>query len=129
MGVFDDYEPVPDLSCPVCGETLTGWQGKDAESILFVWRQYQSAPVAWRVDPDLRVPGVKENARLPPAFGIYTSDSKGHEVFADCAASDGVWTTTRVVAVTHGRMSRKGQFFRRLLWGSAPWLTKVTSDR
>jgi hypothetical protein len=36
MGMFDWYKPEPLLDCPVCGKTLSEWQGKDADCLLFV---------------------------------------------------------------------------------------------
>lgn len=127
--MFDWYEPVPALACPVCQSPLTEWQGKDAANLLYVWRQDQAAPVDWRVDDEVQIPGASAAARLPATFSIAAWDDAGHEVVAEGSAPDGIWTTTQVLAVLDARASRKGARFTRLLWGSAPWLTKVARDR
>lgn len=129
MGMFDWYEPIPVLACPVCGATLGGWQGSDADSALFVWRQGLSTPVEWRVDEELRIAAALAAAQLPPSFSIVTYDSEGHGIVAVGAAPDGRWSTTTLQAVTMGHTGRKGRHFTRLLWGEAPWLTKAARDR
>lgn len=127
--MFDWYEPVPSLACPVCQSLLTEWQGKDAANVLYVWRQNEASPVDWRVDDEVQMPDARAAARLPATFSIAAWDDAGHETVAEGSARDGIWTTTRVLAVLDARVSRKGAHFTRVLWGSAPWLTKVARDR
>ena len=50
MGMFDWYKPVPLLNCPVCGKTLSEWQGKDADCLLFVWQQGLANPIEHKGD-------------------------------------------------------------------------------
>jgi hypothetical protein len=129
VGIIDYYEPVPALSCPVCGEALSKWQGRYGEPLWFVWRQGRRAPVDWVVDEEVQAPGTREAARLPPAFEIGSWDEAGHTVIAAGEAPDGIWTTTTIVRVLLQRRSRKGQLFTRLLWGIAPLLPKAARDR
>jgi hypothetical protein len=129
MGLFDYYEPVPELTCPVCAQPLDGWQGKSADNLLFVWRQNESAPIDWRADPAVQDPEMMRSARLPSEFGLTAFDASDHAVVATGAAPDGVWLTTTIDAVLQQRVSRKGADFTRVLWGSAPWLSRARRDR
>jgi hypothetical protein len=127
--MFDWYEPVPQLDCPVCGASLDDWQGSDADNVMFVWRQGIASPVDWRIDPDLQTPAGRDQARLPMTFSLGTDDLAGHRIVAEGSAPGGTWSSTRLLAVLESHNSRKGARFTRVLWGDAPWLTKATRDR
>ncbi|NUP05747.1 MAG: hypothetical protein HOW73_06770 [Polyangiaceae bacterium] len=74
MGMFDHYEPHPPLACPNCGTVLAGFQGKDGENALVVWRQGAAAPTDHPVDAEWRLaPEVLERLRLPERFEFYTT--------------------------------------------------------
>jgi hypothetical protein len=130
MGLIDRYEPIPALSCPVCGKALTEWQGREEDALMFVWRQGCGSPVEWRVDDDMK---AQKEGLVPPAlpavFGLTAWDEAGHTVMAEGTAEDGVWTTTRLLAVVEFRVTGKGAPLHNVLWGSAPWLTKRDRDR
>ena len=98
MGMFDWYEPTPDLTCPHCGATLKEWQGKDGPCALFVWRQGERHPVDQRVDEEVRLPPDKMGRfELPPWFIIYSfCCNQDFPVEAICEGTRGAWTTTRL---------------------------------
>jgi hypothetical protein len=129
VGMFDWYEPIPAPACPVCGDVPAEWQGKNADCLLFVWRQGVAEPVEWRVAEESRTDGTQNDARLPASFSINARDSTGHSLLAHAEAPQGIWTATRIVAVVQSGRSREGRPFARVLWGEAPWLTKRDRDR
>lgn len=96
MGMFDYYEPEPPLSCPKCGNMLTGWQGKDGPSALFVWRQGHRHPVGQRAGEN-NVSDVT-GFNLPARVSIYTYCC-GNDLSVDAIGDvfDGVWIHTRLV--------------------------------
>lgn len=98
MGMFDHYEPVPGLTCPACGAPLDGWQGKDGDCALFVWRQGRAAPVGQDVPEESRaLPEVAAGCRLPEEFEIYTQCCGGRFfVTAQGRAPDGHWAETEL---------------------------------
>jgi hypothetical protein len=122
MSLFDYYQPVPCLHCPACGLPLEGeWQGKDSARAMFVWQQGTAAPIAQRVDDDIRwSEGELSRFRLPPVFEIYTHCCGGQfPVQAECKAVDGVWSDTVVETAANARQresERKSDFKARLRW-------------
>lgn len=121
MGMFDWYEPVPEIRCPVCERALREWQGKDGPCALFVWRQGCTEPVAHRVDDDAKLPAEAIVAqRLPPQFEIYSDDCEcPFLVEAVGTTSGGVWTTTIVVSIenaTQKRHERRADWKARRAW-------------
>jgi hypothetical protein len=98
MSMFDWYQPVPQLSCPVCGRPLEEWQGKDGPCALFVWRQGVKHPIDQAIpDEEVRLdPEDWQRFTLPARFEIYT-DCPDHQLIeADCAGPDQVWSSTVV---------------------------------
>lgn len=122
MGLFDWYKPNPSLNCPVCGETLSEWQGKDGPCLLFVWQQGFVNPVkhlgdgeGFQVsDSDLK------NLKLPKEFGIYSYDCEcAFPVEAMCRTENDVWTETELITAENARQQkreRKADFKARLKW-------------
>lgn len=94
MGLFDYYEPVPPLRCPVCATPLTEWQGKQGTRLLFVWRQGQAAAVGFRPDGMETLPLRPDLPdRLPPEFTFYSNDCPRHRfVTARGRTAGGIWT-------------------------------------
>lgn len=92
--MYDWYEPMPPLSCPRCGAPLGGWQGKDGECALRVWRQGHADPVDEAIDPER---SSRSGARLPARFEIFTTCSHGHHVEALGLAPEGTWTLTTII--------------------------------
>ena len=73
MGMFDWYEPRPEVKCPRCDSTLAGWQGKSGPCGLFEWVQGVASPPRQLVDDDCAAAiEVREATRLPDDFEIYT---------------------------------------------------------
>ena len=117
MGMFDHFEPRKSLSCPVCGDELVDWQGKDGPRDLVVWREGQRAPVEQRIDEEWAMPPeALEALRLPAEFMIYTYDTHDHRVVASGRCVDGVWTHTELTTVSAFRRTRNGALARRQLW-------------
>jgi hypothetical protein len=101
VGMFDWYEPVPSLSCPVCGTPLCEWQGKDGPNLLFVWRQGCPAPVDWRVAPDLQA-GEPDKWRLPDTFCFRSWDCAcPYPVEAVGRTEWEVWTGTTLITAAN----------------------------
>jgi hypothetical protein len=98
MGMFDHYQPKPDISCPICGAAKLEWQGKDGPSALFVWEQGRPTPVDQRVDGDCKgLPEATMKARLPIRFEISAECRCPTPLMAVGTASDGVWTQTELL--------------------------------
>lgn len=97
MGMFDCCRPAAELRCPACQRVLQEWQGKDGPRALFVWVEGTAAPVSQEVSHDVRLhPPQLQAQRLPPSFGIYSSDFPDHHpIAADGVAPEGVWLATR----------------------------------
>lgn len=96
MGLFDEYEPNPPVACPTCGGALEGFQGKDAECALLVWRQGVAAPVAQSGDEGWNLAAAAlSTLRLPERFELYSACERcGHLVFFTGFCSEGIWTET-----------------------------------
>jgi hypothetical protein len=121
MAMFDSFEPIPALMCPVCGGRLAGWQGKDGPNLLLVWRQGTATPVDQSVpDENKGEPAALDSLRLPPQFEIYAPCCGGRFfVTAFCAAPDGVWSMTVLETAANARQrreERRGDFKARLAW-------------
>jgi len=101
MGMFDWYRPAAASTCPVCGDPLDGWQGKEGPNALLVWAEGSAAPVDQRADDEWK-PMLEHRWKdkgLPDEFEIHTFDDHDHWVSATCTAVDGVWRETRIVEV------------------------------
>lgn len=102
MGMFDDYEPVPPLACPVDGRTLEGWQGKDGPCVLNHYRQGEPIegddfPLHGRFE-------IHVNCLEPDPEGrLYRTDGQRyrfvHSVDAYGVRSGGIWTETHLARV------------------------------
>ncbi len=92
MGMFDCYEPVPELHCPKpsCRQLLGAWQGKGGPCNLLTWRQGER-------DPARDDFGSKRLVLPDGPLEIYTTcEHCGLWVDAECIVENGIWTTTRV---------------------------------
>ena len=121
MGMFDSYLPDPPLSCPVCGASLSDWQGKDADCGLFVWRQGLASPSEQAAPIDLRITDAERSTcRLPRTFEIYSYDCDcPFPVEAIGTCSNGVWARTEVVTAATARQKPgegRGTFKARMKW-------------
>jgi len=110
MGLFDYFQPVPQIGCarPGCTGSLHGWQGKHDRHCLFVWQQGHLAPVDQSVDEEIKLPLERlASKRLPanaaiPAAGATCDRCSGYEWFSiECITdSQGLWTETKIVGKT-----------------------------
>ena len=119
MGMFDWYEPDPPLACPVCGQALSEWQGKDGPCALFVWRQGYAAPLRQCVDAEIRLSDDElKHWCLPAEFWIGSSDCAcPFEVVAIGRTEHGIWTSTDLITAENARQlshERRGDFKVRL---------------
>jgi hypothetical protein len=91
MGMFDSYVPQPMLKCPVCGEDLRDWQGKDGPCLLLVWRQGVRRPRATDLEVDI------DALSLPSEFLVrsHSCDCFEYGIEAVGRCVDGVWRETR----------------------------------
>ena len=97
MGLYDEYVPVPDPSCPKCGSPMRGWQGNDGPRRLVTWKQGEVHPV--------KAPGDGIDAeevralRLPEAFAITGGSCPCSARFGAVCRTDeeGRWISTEVV--------------------------------
>jgi hypothetical protein len=98
VSMFDNYRPARQLQCPVCGQPLRAWQGKDGPNGLFVWVEGVPAPTEQEVDTELQIPELeRQMQRLPALFSIYSDDCPDHQpIEAVCRAIGGVWASTVV---------------------------------
>lgn len=96
MGMFDYYQPVPNIPCTFCGSETTLWQGKNGPNFLLLWRQGERYPVAHLVDELYQMePKRLREFVLPQVFYIYGGCEKsGHNNAAVCECEDEVWTQT-----------------------------------
>jgi hypothetical protein len=122
MGMYDTYQPVPALSCPVCERPLESWQGKDADNALLIWRQGVAAPVGQDIDdPEIAVPFDEPPlAQLPAKFDIYSYDCGcPFRVDAKCEAPEGTWLRTTLVTAQNaerGLEESKDRWAKRKRW-------------
>ncbi len=128
MGMFDWFEPVPKLWCPVCGRKLEGWQGKHGPCGLFVWRQGQAAPVDQMVTDDVKLSEQdRAKIRLPPRFTFYTEhDPCRPWVIAVGTCEDDVWVRAELVTDTNAFIgpTESQREFRRRVDSLREWLRR-----
>ncbi|MEM1415065.1 MAG: CPCC family cysteine-rich protein [Myxococcota bacterium] len=91
MGMFDVYEPKPELLCARCAKPLRRWQGKDGPCGLWIWRQGEAWPVGQQCDPQWR--SSEMPPPLPERFSLAASCCRWVEAVGE--TTDGVWTHTR----------------------------------
>jgi hypothetical protein len=117
MGMFDYYEPVPSLSCPVCGHALTEWQGKSGPCGLFIWRQGYTAPIGQSVDDEVKLSSEELSQwRLPAEFDLYSYDCPcPFPVDAIGRTQDGVWMVTELQPIDYDRDRRIREFLKRYI--------------
>ena len=90
--MYDEYEPVPSLSCLWCGEPSGDCQGKDGPNALFRWRQFEAHPIDQPIDEDARIdPARFSEFSLPESFSISCWCSNHHVMQVDCRCENGVW--------------------------------------
>jgi hypothetical protein len=91
MGMFDWYEPTGAWTCLECGDSLTGFQGKDGPNALLVWREGVSRmAVEQRIDEPFDV--LDHYGCLPHRFTFYAYCPNDHfqEFVGECV--DGLWS-------------------------------------
>src|SRR5687767_11528379 len=97
MGMFDWYEPIPGIPCPMCRRDPDGWQGKDGPNALFVWRQGDRHPIGQRADPEAALePERYAEFGLPAAFRIYAECPEHGDLEAQGWCDQGVWKRTNL---------------------------------
>ncbi len=121
MSLLDHFEPDPPLTCPACGAELQGWQGKEGECAMLVWRQGHAGPVDQEVPDEIKgYPEVIGALRLPEEFEIYTQCCGGSFfITAYCEAPNGLWSRTELETAETARQGpseRRGEFKRRVRW-------------
>jgi hypothetical protein len=99
MGMFDWYQPRPDVHCPQCGAGLSGWQGKDGPCGLFQWSSGVASPTGQLVEDECATDAPeREKLRLPDEFDLYTEcDACKAWIDARGSCSDGAWSRTDLV--------------------------------
>jgi hypothetical protein len=97
MGMFDDYEPKPPLTCPKCGTILEGcWQGKDGYCGLFAWVQGLRGPSH---QAGFAIPESRRNEYTFTADWIIDRYCRcGTNVVALASFTHGTWTHTSFLA-------------------------------
>ena len=95
MSLFDTYIPEEEINCPVCGETLLEWQGKDGPCALFVWTENEIAPKAQSVEISNQ---ERTEISLPDKFDIYSYDCHcDFPVMATGTCENRIWTKTVLI--------------------------------
>ena len=98
VGMFDNYEPLPPIACPVCGSPSVGWQGKDGPCALFLWRQGEPHAVDQPIDGDAGIERSRfADFSLPPEFAMLGRCANGHQYQAAGRAPEGVWTESELL--------------------------------
>ncbi len=120
MGMFDSYKPSSNLNCPVCGEKLAQWQGKNGPCALFVWQEGSASPIDQQAgDTNCSIEQRASN-RLPKEFEIYSYDCNcPYPNEAICTTEDGIWSKTAIVNsnnILQKKHERKSEFKLRLNW-------------
>jgi len=120
MGMFDTYKPAQNQRCPVCGNELREWQGKDGPCALLVWAEGVAEPISQDAGDMNISEAERRKIRLPDVFEIYTYDCNcPFPVSAICESKNGVWVKTKVVDLSRakqGKTERKEDFKKRLRW-------------
>jgi len=99
MGMFDTFEPSPEVACSWCGGRLVTCQGKEGPNSLLIWRQHDRYP---RQDPTVAAESLLDNARLesfvlPQEFHFLGFCEKDETTQLVGHCTDGVWDRTEVV--------------------------------
>lgn len=90
--MFDSYEPATTPGCDLCGEAMTGCQGKDGPCALDVFREGVSRmSAALRIDEPT---DALDQFGLPMRFTFSCWCLKGHrqDYVGECV--DGIWSRT-----------------------------------
>jgi hypothetical protein len=124
MAMFDWYQPKETLHCPVCGRSLSEWQGSDGPSALLVWAEGNPMPIDQRIDPELRVvPWPNSRWRLPQTFSIYSYDCGCPYPVEALGTADGdCWSSTEVIDLRSAKQRKsetKAQWAARRKWLSS----------
>jgi len=95
MGMYDSYKPKSSFSCPVCGEKLREWQGKDLDCLLFEWSEGHKYPTGTTASPDLIGEDYYESIINVSEFFIYSFDCDcPYSIQLKCETKDNVWVKT-----------------------------------
>lgn len=96
--MFDWYKPSI-KACPLCGNPLEEWQGKDATNFLLVWQEREPHPIEHRASEDYRLSQEDlEEFTLPSRFEIYSYDCPVHQpIVAQGLCEDGIWISTSIL--------------------------------
>ena len=120
MSLFDTYIPAEILHCPVCGDELSEWQGKDGPCGSFVWVQNKKAPIAQNAAESNRDDADRVKCSLPEKFKISSYDCNcEYPVQAIGTCSEKKWTKTILITsenATQHKEERKSDFQKRLSW-------------
>ena len=120
MGMFDEYEPAQNLTCPVCNEALIDWQGKEGPCALFVWKEGEASPIDQLAGDANCSLELRTTSRLPKEFYIYSYDCGcSYPIEAICSTNDGVWNKTIIISSNNAfqkKHERKSEFKKRLKW-------------
>ncbi len=103
MGMFDYYVPQPELQCPLCGDELADFQGKDGPNFLSRFKQGQEIPEHDDWEEDWGI----ESDRVADRIRIYTSCKNGHWVEAEGRLEGRCWVETKIVEVRETPTSPK----------------------
>ena len=129
MGMFDWYNPIPSISCPVCKKQLAGWQGKAGPNALFLWKQGYTSPVDQLVDDEIKI-SAEERAQfhLPDEFEFYTyeCDCK-RRIVAIGRCTNGTWNESQLMTPDNARpYGHESQHeFRARVQDLAKWLSNA----
>src|SRR5687767_5242221 len=97
MGMFDEYQSDPELSCPICREPWLECQGKDGPNALLVWRQGVRRALRQRADEPF-VGSELDRFTLPTVFTFRCWCPNDHHSDYVGRAPAGVWDTTEPVS-------------------------------
>lgn len=92
MGLFDTYIPRPPVNCPLCGEEIPDFQGKDGPCGLLTFTQGEEIPFDEFFEEGLwRDYLPRESEEKPDDFELHTFDSNRHWIEARGVVKDGKW--------------------------------------
>lgn len=101
MGIYDTYIPKPPVKCPLCGEEVKDFQGKDGPCAMLEFTQGQEIPLD---EFYFEYSGCEEGI-VPDKFELHTFDSQRHWIDAQGVIRDGKWA--EVTEVTAKEMDPK----------------------
>ena len=88
--LYDEYEPLPALSCPLDGCVLDGWEGSDGPGMHLRWRQGQR----------LATNAAGERPFLLPERFFFVTECHDHRVEAEGMLTEGgTWAMSRLRTV------------------------------